>query len=67
MATRKVPAPMRLKSDKKMSRLQLVIGNWMLAELKRTRVTNYDPIVVYHEAGLLAKNIEKFFKVSDKE
>lgn len=51
-----------------MSRLELVIGNWMLSKAKEQgRSEEQDPADIYAEGIQLADQIQRFFKLSERK
>lgn len=64
---KKRPAPMKSRV-KRMSRLELVIGNWMLSKAKEQgRSEEKDPADIYAEGIQLADQIQRFFKLSERK
>ena len=62
---RKVPAPMKSRM-KKMTRLQLVIGNWLLDSAEERGVVYADPAHAFREAITLSDQLKRFFRMEEK-
>jgi hypothetical protein len=66
LGQRKIQAPMKSRL-RHMSRLELVIGNWMLDKAKEQGFSeDHDPKDIYAEGIQLADQIRRWFKIEEK-
>lgn len=63
MSKKRVPAPMKSRR-KRMTRLEMVIGNWMLNDARAHGFTG-DPADIYEQGIRLADEIRRYIKVDE--